>query len=612
MLRVLTRGFFRQFFQKNNCIAHATELFFWRKWRKNKPSKTQHIDVFVLLILFLTLIGCANQGTLTGGKKDTIPPILDNSESTPNYQTNFKKQTIELTFNEWLQINDVFKQVVVSPPLQEKFDVSLKKKTVRFEFDDKEVLRENATYTINFGTAVQDLNERNPVKDLRFVFSTGDFIDSLEVTGQVVDAFDKKPTKDVLVMLYDNLSDTVVRKEKPFYFAKTDEVGNFSIKNVRADTFKVFALIDGNANYLFDNKSEKIGFLKEPIVVTDSTKVNLTLQMFQEEPNLQLQGEDKKKYGRIAFGFNRKPQEEEYKLTFENVGQRTYLQTVKDSVLLWYDLPRDTSWNVFVVRDTFPPDTIKIPRLSRTTFFQEKKLTPAKEITPRSKLEARANKNFSILFNHPLEYIDTNLVAILADTTFLRVVPQIEIDSIDKRKLLIQYPFKEKTPYQLKLLPGALTDIFGLQNDTLTQVLEIKTATDFGDMILKVVDMQPDKNYVIELLDKSNALVEIIPMSGDTIFKKIFKSIPSGKYSVRMIQDTNGNGRWDTGNYDNLSQPEPLFTRELEELRAGWELDATVSADEKATPKKENKSTPPPASEKPKANVPKPQRGGKN
>jgi hypothetical protein len=563
-------------------------------------------------MILLTLTGCANQGTLTGGKKDTIPPIINNAESTPNYQTNFKKQIIELTFNEWLQLNDVFKQVVVSPPLQEKFDISLKKKTVRFEFDKKEILRENATYTINFGTAVQDLTERNPVEDLRFVFSTGDFIDSLEVAGQVVDAFDKKPTKDVLVMLYDNLSDTVVRKEKPFYFAKTDEGGNFSIKNVRADTFKVFALIDGNANYLFDNENEKIGFVKEPIVVTDSTKVDLTLQMFQEEPKLKLQGEERKKYGRIAFGFNRKPQEREYKLTFDNVGQRTYLQTPKDSILLWYDLPRDTSWNVFIARDTFLPDTIKIPKLSRITFFQKNKLTPAKAITPRSNLAVRANKNFSILFNHPLENVDTNFVAILADTTFQRVVPQVEIDSTDQRNLLIQYPFKENTPYQLKLLPGALTDFFGLQNDAFTQTLEIKTVADFGDMTLTVIDMQPDKNYVIELLDKSNAVVEIIPMSGDTIFKKIFKAIPSGKYSIRMIQDANGNGRWDTGNYDNLSQPESLFTRELEELRAGWELDATVSADEKRKTKKGNKSAPPPPSDKPKSNRPKPPRGGNN
>lgn len=562
---------------------------------------------FIILIILLTLVSCANQGTLTGGKKDTIPPIIDNSNSTPNYKTNFKKQTIKLTFNEWLQLKDVFKQVVVSPPLQKKFDVSLKKKTVRFEFDEEEVLRKNATYTINFGTAVQDLTERNPVKDLRFVFSTGDFIDSLEVTGQVVEAFDKKPLKDVLVMLYDNLADTVVRKEKPFYFAKTDEGGNFSIKNVRSDTFKVFALIDGNANYLFDNQSEKIGFLKEPIVVTDSTKVDLTLQMFQEEFKLQLQGEDKKKYGRIAFGFNRKPHEGEYKLTFEDVGQKTYIQTVKDSLLFWYDVPNDSSWNVFIARDTFSPDTIKIPKLSRTTFFQKYKLNPAKKITPGSKLEVRSNKNSSISFNHPLKNIDTSFVAILVDTVSQRVVPTIKIDSTDNRKLLIQYPFKEKIPYLLKLLPGALTDIFGMQNDTLTQTLEVKTATNFGDMTLTVVDMQPGKNYVIELLDKSNTLVEIIPMNGNSIFKKTFKSIATGKYSVRMIQDTNGNGRWDTGNYDNQSQPEPLFARELEELRAGWELDATVSADEKAKSKKGNKSTSPPASDRPK-----PQRGEKN
>lgn len=333
-------------------------------------------------IIFLTLFSCANQGTLTGGGKDTFPPVLDSLNSTPNYQTNFQKQTIDLSFNEWLQLNDVFKQVVVSPPLKEKFDVSLKKKTVRFKFHEDEVLRENATYTINFGSCVQDLSERNPVEDLRFVFSTGDFIDSLEVSGNVVDAFDKKPLKDVLVMLYDNLSDTIVKKEKPFYFGKTDEQGNFIIKNVRADTFKIFALIDGNSNYLFDNSSEKIGFLAEPVILTDSTKLKVELQIFQQESKLQFQSEDKKKYGRVAFGFNRKPGDSESNITFQNVGQKSYLQNVKDSLVLWYDVPQDTSWRVYVQTDTLTPDTIKIPKISRSKFLKIKNSNLQKQLVP--------------------------------------------------------------------------------------------------------------------------------------------------------------------------------------------------------------------------------------
>lgn len=563
---------------------------------------------FLVLLTYLTFIGCANQGTLTGGKKDTRPPVLDSSKSTPNYQTNFEKQTINLVFDEWLQLNDVFKQVVVSPPLQEKFDVSLKKKTVRFKFDEDEVLRENATYTINFGTCVQDLTEKNPVEDLRFVFSTGDFIDSLEVKGTVVDALDKKPVKDALVMLYDNLADTVVRKEKPFYFGKTDADGNFIIKNVRADTFKTFALIDGNSNYLFDNDTEKIGFINDPIIVTDSTEIALQLQIFQEEPALQLKGEEVGKYGRLAFGFSRKPLDEEVQITFNNVGQKTYLHTPKDSIILWYDVPQDTSWKVFIATDTATIDTIRIGKESRSKFLKDKKLELAKAITPASKFEVIPKKPLKIEFKHPLESFDTTLISLLVDTLLEKVTPQVEIDSMDKRILLVNHKFKEKTPYQLQLVTNAVTDLYGLKNDSISMNLDIKSKNEFGDLTLNLVDLKLDKSYVLELLDKSNNLVERIPISGDTIFKKVYQTIETGVYSVKIIQDNNSNGKWDTGNYDNKSQPEPLFTRKLEEVRAGWEVDATVSADEKNSVKKAE-ATPP---ERPESDNPKPGRPRRN
>lgn len=570
----------------------------------------KYILPFSILIILYSLLGCANQGQLTGGEKDEQPPILNPLKSTPNYQTNFKKQTIVLAFNEWLQLNDVTRQIVISPPLQTgKYDVSLKKKTVRFEFDDKEELRENATYTINFGDAVQDLTERNPVKDLRFVFSTGDFIDSLEVQGTVIDAFDKKPAKDVIVMLYDNLADTVVRTEKPFYFGKTDDQGKFIIKNVRADTFKTFAIVDGNGNYLFDNSNEKIGFLTDPIVVTDSTKVDLSFQIFKEAPKLQLGGEDKKKYGRVAFGFNREISEGDVQFGFSDVGQNTFIENKKDSVILWYDVPRDTSWQVFIQTDTSSVDTIKISKISRTKFFENRKLEPVKAINPSVQLDVNPTKPIKIEFKHPLEKIDTAFISLLVDTLLKREIPNLIIDSTNKRSLIIEYPFKGKVPYQLQFLPNGLIDFYGLTNDTLIQNLNIKATSEFGDLTLKVVDMQPEKNYVLELLDKSNNLVETLVMSGDTTYQRVFKSIDAGKYSVRMILDNNGNGKWDTGNYDNKSQPEPLFSRDIdEEVRAGWEVESTVSADEKTQPKK-TAPTSVPRNNQP--SVPKPGRGGR-
>ena len=563
----------------------------------------RNILYFFLLIGTLGL-GCAQQGTLTGGKKDETPPQMDVANSTPNLQTNFKKQDLKFVFDEWLQLNDAFNQVVISPPLQKKHEITLKGKTVLFKFHEEEILRENATYTINFGKAVQDLTERNPVEDFRFVFSTGDVIDSLEVGGQVIDAFSKEPVEDAIVMLYDNLADSVVKTEKPFYFGRTDKGGLFQIKNVRADTFKAFVLIDAGIDYLFNQDDEKIAFLDSSIVVTDSTRSVLSFLLFQEDLDLELQDEYIKKYGHVTFEFNRKPLEGEVKITAEDFVQKTYVQMDKDSMKLWYDLSQDRNWKVYVQSDTILNDTVIVKKLSRTEFLEEKKLLPKDKIKPNAKETIPPNQPFSLAFVHPLESIDTSFVELLEDTLLQKVTPLLSIDSTDRRNLLVNFSYKEKIPYQLTLFPNALTDFFGLKNDTLKVNLEAAEKDDFSDLTLTVKDMEPSKGYVLELLDKSENLVETLIMSGDTSFTKKLTAMPTGNYTVRIIHDTNKNGRWDTGNYDDKRQPETIFTSPIEELRAGWEVDATISVKEvKASlPAAPPPSTPPsvPPNESPK------------
>ena len=540
---------------------------------------------FKNILYFFILIGmlatsCAQQGTLSGGKKDETPPQMDLANSTPNLQTNFEKQDLKFVFDEWLQLNDVFNQVVISPPLQKKHEITLKGKTVLFKFNEDEALREDATYTINFGDAVQDLTERNPVKDFRFVFSTGDVIDSLEVGGQVIDAYTKEPVEDAIVMLYDNLADSVVRTEKPFYFGRTDKGGLFQIKNVRADTFKAFVLIDNGISTLQFDDGEKIAFIDSSIVVTDSTRTVLSFSLFQEELDIELQDEYIKKYGHVNFEFNRKPLEGEIEITAEDFVQKTYVQMDKDSMKLWYDLSEDRNWEIFVRSDTTFYDTITVKKLSRAEFLEENKLHPTKKIKPTTVNSIPPNQPFSLAFVHPLESIDTSFIELLADTLLQRVAPIVTIDSLDKRNLLVNFSYKEKVPYQLTLFPNALTDFFGLKNDTLVFKLEAAAKDDFSDLTLTVVDMNPDKGYVIELLDKGEEIIETLVMSGDTSFTKKLTTMPTGKYSVRIIHDTNKNGRWDTGDYDDKRQPEIIFSSPIEELRAGWEVDATISVKE--------------------------------
>ncbi|MEZ4985296.1 MAG: Ig-like domain-containing protein [Saprospiraceae bacterium] len=172
------------------------------------------------VLLAGVLVGCANPMAPVGGPKDEQPPRIDSLRSTPDMQTNFRPQTIELTFDEWLKLDQPNQKVVISPPIQ-GYVVRLKGKTVIVDLGDKDTLRANVTYVVQFGDAVKDLTEGNAVKDLRYVFSTGPYIDSLTLGGKVVDAYTGEPQSGVLVMLYDNLADSVFRKERPFYFSKT-------------------------------------------------------------------------------------------------------------------------------------------------------------------------------------------------------------------------------------------------------------------------------------------------------------------------------------------------------------------------------------------------------
>ena len=530
-----------------------------------------------IFILILVFGGCANIGSPPqGGKKDETPPKLNISKSTKNFQTNFKKQDIILTFDEYVELKDAFNQVIVSPPLQKRWKLTKKLKTVKFEFDDDEVLRADATYTINFGEAVRDFNESNPVPDLRFVFSTGDLIDSMEVSGNIVDALTGKPVEGALLMLYDNLSDTVVRTERPFYFAKTDEKGAYKIQNVKNDTFKVFALKDSDLNYLFNQETELIGFPDSTILLSQTKEVLPVISLFLERPSMLLTPPKNDRFGSVNLKFNQEPFD--VKITYEDIGQKVIYENEQDSIYVWYDQNDTTSWNIFIEQGADFRDTFRIQPSDRDTFLVKEKL---KRNNARIAASINLNpaKEARILFNHPLEKIDSAAILLLEDSILTAVIPSLQID---KKELVIKYNWKEKITYQLQILPGAVSDIFQLQNvDTIQQTYQVAERKAFGDLQLKVSDLIPESSYVINLYFKNNAnLVESIPVTGKAVFEKSFKTIPPGEYLVEIITDFNRNGRWDSGNYDLKSQPEPFFSKKLESLRENWEVDAAVSVKE--------------------------------
>ncbi len=561
-----------------------------------------HIAGLALFAFLGLLWGCANPILPEGGPVDRIPPKLDTLRSTPNFQTHFKKQTIVLAFDEWVELKDVFNQVVISPPLVNRPEIVRRKKTVQVIFDEKEELRDSATYVVNFGDAIRDLTESNPAR-IVFVFSTGDFIDSLSVEGSIADAWTGEPVENVLFMLYENLADSVVRKDRPFYFARTDKAGRFRVDNVKAGTFKAFALLDQNLNYRFDSDAEQIGFpdsmlllrnrlpaAEENAMPSDSLSSDslgipagllpplrppapkINLRIFLEEKPLFLRSKDASRYGMVKLAFNREPYDAG--VSFDSIGQSVFLENDRDSIRIWYRSELDTSWNIYVQRDTFV-DTVLVKSGLRTNFLKTTQLT-AKAQAPGPPLRLPPGRPLSISFSHPLTGFNPEAILLLEDTLKTAVQAQMRIDSLNPRNLLIDFPWKGAVEYEAHLLPGGATDIFGLTSaDSTVYKFVGADKKDFGALALRVRNLSPDTAYVIRLLEKENPLYTFQTVAADS-FQTTLKNIAPITYTVEIIEDLDGNGRWTTGNYKLHRQPERVYRKVLEQLRANWEMEAEI------------------------------------
>jgi Bacterial Ig-like domain len=576
----------------------------------------KNIQIIGLLLAFALLAnGCANIGALNGGKKDALPPRILTARSTPNFQTNFKKQTIKLVFDEYIKLDDVFKQVVISPPLDEAPEVvSNDSRSVVLTFGKDVILRENATYTINFGNAVKDLNEGNIAKNLRFVFSTGDHIDSLTVVGRIVDAVTGQPVDGALLMLYDNFSDTIVRKKKPFYFGRTEKDGFARIENVREGSFKAFALVDKDQNYLFNQDVERIGFPDSLIKISltsnapqlfppdtstapkigsfenvpqvpkkkspkdtlpstpKSPTANLVIRLFDPVKKSQLMSKETDKYGVVKLLYNDEPTA--IKLDYDKIGQTIFTEVSKDTLLVFYDVTQETAWNLMAKNDTFPTDTIRVRTKGRADFLKKNKLEALN--APKS-IGKHPTKPIILTFTNPLQNIDSQRIELL-DSAKKSVPLSIKRDSTSPRKLHLNANWQEGKRYTLQILPAALTDIYGAKNDSVSMIVGIQKKEDFGDLSLKITHLDSTKNHICQVINGAGFIEKEFYVEQKSKLTARVETIQADGYTIKIIEDTNKNRRWDTGDYDKRTQPERIFTQVTETLRANWEVEVEVDA----------------------------------
>ncbi len=540
--------------------------------------------LIAVVIIGLLLRSCAQMKPPTGGPKDEDPPELI-ATAPLNFSTHFSSSRIIMEFDEFVQIRNLKAQMVINPTMKERPDVRLKGKKVIIDL--KSPLNPETTYVINFGDAIVDLNEGNKASGLQYVFSTGDFLDSLQFIGKVVNAFTEKPEKDVWVMLYSNPVDTMPYTGMPDYLGKTDDKGQFEINFIREGRYMAFALRDENSNFKY-NAGEEIAYLDSLITpgFADSTNVPHFMRLFLEEDTTQyIDDRIAKPHGELMILLHQPadsvwatPIEPEQKLLFEHgeVG--------------------DTTWVWMTNRADFPD-------LERTKVVFE--ATPNLMDTVRWDLRRRKNDEDPVLeikdnllfnfnpfsavrlkFNHPIEQIDTSRIELYRDSIPVEYTLK---GTKSKRVFEIHHPWEFDTPYRVFIPDGTFTDIFQLTNDTLDKTVKTREERHFGNVKLDL-RFAPGDPIILELVNDRDVVIKrVIPEEPGIIE---FNRMNPGSFKMRVIYDLNGNGQWDTGNFLLGTQPEPVVNYpSTVQVRSNWDMELEWNLKKEEEPEPEPEDT---------------------
>jgi len=527
---------------------------------------------FLLLLLFTAtlLTSCAKRGTITGGAKDTIPPSIISSMP-QNMATEFKGNEIRINFDEYIKIKDVNKQLIISPPMDTPPVITPMGSASRFiNIKIKDTLKENTTYSFNFGQSITDNNEGNPYSQFKFIFSTGTYIDSLTLNGKIKDAYSQKTDNFVTVMLYEadsTFTDSTIYKQRPRYVTNTlDSMTQFSLQNLKQGKYRLIALKDTGNNYKFDPKTDKIGFLDQVINVPNDTIYQL--ELFQEKKPFRairpLQVNSNKLYAGFEGDYRGMKVQVKNGTGTEDIRTITTKIKDKDSLQVW--LPRKITQDSLKVtvthRDSIKDFTIK---------FKELKAADSLSVEPLQKGGLHFREQFTLIPSTPLVSIDSTKISLINKDS-ITVKYSYKYDDF-KQELVFDFEKKEDQKYTFTLMPGALKDFYEKESDTLVYRLAIKTYIDYGNLRLTMANVKRFP-FMLEVIGASGK-VEASYYSEDQT-KIDFDNLLPDKYTLRVYYDDNKNKEWDTGSYLLKVQPEEViyFPKEID-VRANWDPEET-------------------------------------
>ncbi|WP_295937716.1 Ig-like domain-containing protein [uncultured Alistipes sp.] len=586
----------------------------------NIPKRhTVRILRTAVLILFISafLSRCASIMTPTGGPRDTLPPVIVNM--TPdNFSVNRPltgHEKIIIEFDEFVQLKDQQKEFFTSPAMKKKPTVSLRGRGIVIQLRD--TLEANTTYALNFGSSIRDNNEGNPLYSMRYVFSTGETIDSMIFSGYTADSYKADSVSRTFIWFFpadsvENVAeyDSTIFKYKPAAIARAENNGIFIAQNLKPIDYRIYAIEDKNDNQMYEPGSDQVGFLEgsyNPATQPDfamwydsirqyvTADPQLYFRMFTDRSfrrQLLSQSERPLQHKAMLYFSAAYPQIES--IRFDSIPEDRVIidpQTIgRDTIALWFNMPSSAL-----------PDTIK----GQITYFKHDTVSMLQEVTEplklfwrlvetkeqekeREKLERERRKaeeageewtepkkenpfgyklpltgdvnpenHLTVDFDYPLAKLDSAVMLLTltaADNSIEDIPVRFVRDTGLLRRWHIQAPWRTGGQYTLTIPQGAIEDVAGFSNDSIIGKYTALDPEKFAVVKIRVTGKEPEAKYIVQLLDGNNTLKQ--EKRDVTTGDVQFNYVPAGDIKFRIIEDMNGNGKWDTGNVVERRQPE--------------------------------------------------------
>lgn len=599
---------------------------------KNRYLKTIGQLLWVAIVTSL-LSACANMASPNGGPYDELPPKFISSTPAPG-QLNYKGKKVEILFDELIQVDKPTENVIITPPQAMQPVIRANGRRVVVELED--TLRDNTTYTIDFTNSIADNNEKNILENFSFAFSTGDQIDTLQISGVLLDAATLEPMPGITIGVHTDLADSAFTTTPFVRTSRTNDRGGFTIRNMAPGTYRIYALEDVMRTYKYSQPGQQIAFGDSLIVPTfelttrqDTTwKDSLTIDTIKTVPYTRFFPDD------IALRLFKEKAERQYMLRPERNDEKIltlrfnapvdsfpvpvpvnftpseeswyYLQAEEEGRTLKYWLTDSLVWQQDTLRvsvdylksdslNQLQPQTDTVNFVMRHRAKAEPKKKKKKDdepepieflgmnIAPTGTMEM--TDTLSITFMEPVAHLDSSLFRLerMEDSTWIAVDFQFFPDTTNSLRYFILRPWQYAEEYQLTVDSATVFSVYGRWNNKVNNAFKLKKEEDYGHLYINLIGV--DTTAFVELLNSSDVPVRKAKVKEGGA---LFMDLRPDKYYARLTVDLNGNNEWDTGNYAEKRQPElVIYCPKMYQIMQNWQVDETW--DVTAVPMKQQK-----------------------